>query len=63
MEVWEGFTKSLPDDQYREIIRFKMDGNDVEAIAEMLDVVPRTIFRKLAIMKNRWELLAASNGF
>ena len=63
LEVWEGFTKSLPDDQYREIIRLKMDGLDAEAIAEMLDVVPRTIFRKQAIMKNRWELLAASNGF
>lgn len=63
LEVWEGFTKALPDDQYREIIQLKMDGLDVEAIAEMIDVVPRTIFRKLAIMKNRWELLVASNNF
>ncbi len=44
----------LPDDVYREIVRLKLIGNTIAEIADQLDVVPRTIHRKLKIIQKTW---------
>lgn len=44
----------LPDDVYREIVRLRLIGNTIAEIADELDVVPRTIHRKLKIIQKTW---------
>lgn len=44
----------LPDDVYREIVRLRLIGHTIAEIADELDVVPRTIHRKLKIIQKTW---------
>ena len=62
VEVWERFTKSLPDDKYREIVRMKMEGMEVNEIAIQLDSVPRSVQRKLKIVLGKWETFVTSQN-
>jgi len=63
MEVWGLFTHSLPNDSYRQIVYLKMEGHDIDEIASRMDSVPRSIRRKLEIVRRRWELFMASQNF
>jgi|GEM_PF-4326366 len=44
----------LPDDQYREIVKLSIAGHDKDEIAEILGVVPRTVYRKLRYTQELW---------
>ncbi len=63
IDVWEKFTESLPNDEYREIVRMKLDGMDVNEIAIRFDSVPRGVQRKLRIVQVRWEAFVASQNY
>ena len=63
LEVWEKFAESLPDDEYRKILRMKMEGLDVDEIAMQLDSIPRRVQRKLKIMLGEWEAFVASKNY
>ena len=55
VEEWRLFEASLPDDQYREIVRFKMEGKDVADIQSLLEMLPRTLQRKLDRIEELWK--------
>ena len=59
VEEWELFEESLPDDQYREIVRLKMEGLDVTDIATRLETTKRTVNRNLETTKGYWKAFAA----
>ncbi len=63
LEVWEKFTNSLPNDEYREIARMRMDGMKVNEIANKLESVPKSVRRKLRIIRGEWEAFAASQNY
>lgn len=44
----------LPDNLFRQIVTMKLAGKSIERIADDLDVVPRTIYRKLKIIEVLW---------
>ncbi len=63
LEVWEKFTTTLPNDEYREIARKRMDGMKVNEIATKLESVPKSVRRKLGIIRGEWEAFAASQNY
>ena len=58
VEEWRLFEASLPDDQYREIVRFKMEGMDVADIQNLLEMLPRRLQRKLVMIEELWKAFA-----
>lgn len=58
VEEWELFVVSLPDDQYREIVRLKMEGHGVLDIAKRLETTPRSVNRKLERAEDCWKTFA-----
>ncbi len=63
LDVWEKFTRTLPNDEYREIVHMKMEGMDVNEIATRLDDVPRSVRRKLKIVLGKWEAFVESQNY
>ena len=53
-EQYQMLLEILPDDMYREIVKLKLLGKTIVEIADELDVVPRTIHRKLKIIQKTW---------
>ena len=49
--------ESLEDDQLRVIVRLKLEGYTNKEIAEKLQVVTRTVDRRLRLIRGRWEKL------
>lgn len=63
-DAWKLFTESLEDQQLKELVRMKMDGLTSDTAAEQLGLVPRTVQRKLKIIRELWEdFVAAKNCF
>ncbi len=54
-DAWKLFTESLEDQQLKELVRMKMDGLSSDVVAEQLGLVPRTVQRKLKIIRELWE--------
>jgi hypothetical protein len=44
----------LPDNLFRQIVTLKLAGKSIESIADELELVPRTIYRKLKIVESLW---------
>ena len=55
LDAWEQFMKTLPNDQYREIVRMSLEGMNVNEIATLLNIVPRTVERKQEIAHGHYE--------
>ena len=47
--------KKLPDDTYREIAQMKMEGYQNKEIARAIGCVPRTVERKLMVIREVWQ--------
>jgi DNA-directed RNA polymerase specialized sigma24 family protein len=54
-EECERLLDSLADDETRTIALCKMEGYTTEEIAKKLDCAPRTVERKLSLIRGRWE--------
>ncbi len=53
-ELTDRLLESLGDDSLRTVALLKMEGLTNEEVAERLDCVPRTVERKLAIVRKAW---------
>ena len=61
-EQYQILMDSLPDEFYRDIVRLKLKGKTIQEVAKDLDVVPRTIHRKLKTIQSTWlETLGKSD--
>ncbi len=58
VEEWRLFEASLPNDQFREIVRLKMEGKDIADIQSLLEMLPRTLQRKLVRIEDLWKEFA-----
>jgi hypothetical protein len=47
--------EALADDELRDVALRRMQGESVEAIAEQLGYAPRSIKRKLQLIRGIWE--------
>ena len=63
LEFWEQYIKTLPNDEYREIVRMKLEGKEVNEIATQLDSVPKSVQRKLRIVRVGWKAYVASQNY
>ncbi len=45
----------LPDDQLRQVARHKMDGDEIDEIAIKVNISPRSVDRKLQLIRATWE--------
>lgn len=57
-DLCESLLKSLPNDILRQVAELALMGYDTELIAIKLGVSPRTVERKLLIIRARWEKTA-----
>ena len=55
MDDWDSFTKTLPDEQFRQIIDWKLNGFVAKEIAERMGTIPRIVHRKLQFIRVKWE--------
>ena len=53
-DCWEELLKTLPDDRNRNVARLKIQGYSNREIGEMLQMVPRTVDRKVKLIAQRW---------
>ena len=53
-DCWEELLKTLPDDRNRNVARLKIQGYSNREIGEMLEMVPRTVDRKVKLIAQRW---------
>jgi len=54
-EECQSLLDALPDDETRTIALCKMEGYTTEEIAKKLDCAPRTVERKVRLIRGRWE--------
>jgi DNA-directed RNA polymerase specialized sigma24 family protein len=54
-EECQRLLEALDDDEARAVALFKMEGYTTEEIATKLDCAPRTVTRKLALIRGLWE--------
>jgi DNA-directed RNA polymerase specialized sigma24 family protein len=54
-EQCDRLLRLLPDDEMRAVAVWKMEGYTNEEIAARLDCVPRTVERKLRVIRSAWE--------
>ncbi|VTS06074.1 ECF-type sigma factor [Tuwongella immobilis] len=54
-EQCEFLMQSLPDDELRRIARLRFEGYTVDEIAQKLGIRPRSIERKLALIRGYWN--------
>ena len=59
-EEWERLFALLDRSELRTVALWKMEGYTAEEIARKLDCTPRTVFRKLDIIRGLWEKSGAS---
>jgi len=55
IECWEDLLKSLPDERNREVAKLKMLGYSNRKISETLEMVPRTVDRKVKMIADLWH--------
>jgi DNA-directed RNA polymerase specialized sigma24 family protein len=60
-EECDRLLRMLPDDELRSVALWKMEGYTNEEIAARLDCVPRTVERKLRVIRSTWEPEGASS--
>jgi len=61
-EQYQILMDALPDDFYRNIVKLKLEGKTIQEVADDLNVVPRTIHRKLKYIQTVWiETLGKSD--
>lgn len=61
-EQYQILMNSLPDDFHRDIVKLKLKGKTIQEVADDLNVVPRTIHRKLKHIQTVWiETLGKSD--
>jgi len=53
-EQYQILLDALPDDFYRDIVKLKLKGKTIQEVADDLNVVPRTIHRKLKYIQTVW---------
>ncbi len=49
---------ALPNPQIRQVVLWKLEGYTNKEIADKLDVVERTIERKLSLVREKWDVIA-----
>jgi DNA-directed RNA polymerase specialized sigma24 family protein len=54
-EAYERLLDALADDELRRVAVWRMEGHTVEEIAAKIGCVPRSVKRKLAVIRNLWE--------
>jgi hypothetical protein len=59
-EEWERLFALLDKSELRTVALWKMEGYTTEEIARKLDCTPRTVFRKLDIIRGLWEKSSSS---
>lgn len=59
-EEFERLLNHLPDDALRSVALWKMEGLTTEEIAERLQCVPRTVERKLQLIRTLWQRAGVS---
>jgi DNA-directed RNA polymerase specialized sigma24 family protein len=55
LECWDDLVRSLPDDRSRQIAHLKMQGKTNKEIGEILEMVSRTVDRKVNSISNQWQ--------
>jgi DNA-directed RNA polymerase specialized sigma24 family protein len=61
-EQYQILMNALPDDFHRDIVKLKLKGKTIQEVADDLNVVPRTIHRKLKHIQTVWiETLGKSD--
>jgi DNA-directed RNA polymerase specialized sigma24 family protein len=58
-EQWRRLLEGLGDDELRRVARWKLEGYSTEEMAARLGCVPRTVERKLRVIRGLWEQEAA----
>ena len=53
-DEWRRLLSLLRDDGLRQIANWRIEGYSVDEIADMLGVLPRTVTRKLSLIRSRW---------
>jgi DNA-directed RNA polymerase specialized sigma24 family protein len=54
-EEYERLLRLLTNDTLRQVAVWRMEGHTVEEIAQKIGCVPRSVKRKLAVIRNLWE--------
>jgi DNA-directed RNA polymerase specialized sigma24 family protein len=57
-ERYQQLLESLGSERMREIIMLRLEGCEVEEIAEQVNLSPRSVRRKISIARSRWSQLA-----
>lgn len=55
LDCWEELLKTLPDDRNRDVARLKIQGYSNREIGNLLEMVPRTVDRKVKLIAQRWQ--------
>ncbi len=55
IDCWEELLKTLPDDRNRDVARLKIQGYSNREIGNLLEMVPRTVDRKVKLIAQRWQ--------